>query len=225
MHAPYILVNKTGYDLQLWGDYTGSGKDTELKQLLNGQEIAWRFGDWRVQRESTGASPNKLSLQLTAAWESLKGISVDKEGTTSYILRPTVDGVSHRLVCQVKLRDNVKIVTFRSATVLFNATNIPLEVVTINSNGQITSKSLVVNSGEEYSFPIESSFSDRILIRPQGFGYHWSREVLYWKELQREVMYPLISCISPDSSIPPFIFQINSVFPAESLRGFVAIKF
>jgi vacuolar protein sorting-associated protein 13A/C len=169
VHSPYIIVNRTGYDLQIWGETSdGSGKGAELKQLHDGQEIPWRFGDWRVQRESTSASPNKISLQLAAAWESVKGISVDREGCTSYVLRPTMDDVSHQLVCQVKLRDNVKVVTLRSSLVLENMTEIDLEVVTINESGKITSKIFAVAPGEEFSFPIESSYSDRILVRPLG---------------------------------------------------------
>lgn len=169
VHAPYIIINRTGYDLQIWSDVNrDDSKETELKHLYNGQEIPWRFGDWRVLRESTSATPNKISLQLAALWESVKGISVDREGCTSYVLRPSVDGISHRVVCQVKLRDNVKVVILRSSVLLANMTEIDLEAVSINEVGKLTSKIHTIPPGEDFSFPIESSYSDRVLVRPKG---------------------------------------------------------
>jgi hypothetical protein len=44
--------------------------------------------------------------------------------------------------------------------------------------------------------------------------------VLYWRELQNDIIYPLISCESPDTSVPTFMFQINSIFPPEAAKGF-----
>ena len=83
--------------------------------------------------------PNKLSLQIMGpAWESMKSISVDRQGTKNYILRPSVNGVTHRLVCEVRLKDNVKIVTFRSSTLIENGTKVGVEIKMINGNGQQT---------------------------------------------------------------------------------------
>ncbi|KAJ3227354.1 hypothetical protein HK099_002420 [Clydaea vesicula] len=213
VHAPYILINRTGYDMHVWADGTTNGLDTEFKLLSDGEEMSWRFGDWRVLRESTTASPNKISLQISGpAWESLKSIAVDREGVRSYLLRPSIDQVSHQLVCEVTLKDNVKVVTFRSSTALENSTNVTLEVVTINSAGKLTSKIQEVLPGKDYAVPIITSYFDKLLIRPKGFGYHWSKEVLFWKELQRDNFYPLVSSFSPDRNIPPFLFQVNSTF-------------
>jgi vacuolar protein sorting-associated protein 13A/C len=215
VHSPYIIINRTGYDLQIWGE-----KGDDLKSLRDGQEIPWRFGDWRER--SVGDS-NRISIQLAAEWESVKWISVDREGVEGYVLRPMVDEVSHKLVAEVKLRDNVKVVVLRSALVFVNMTEIELEVVTINEAGKITSKVHLIKPGEEFGFGIEASYWDRVLVRPMGFGFHWSREVLYWRELQRDVIYPLISCESPDPGVPTFMFQINSVFPTESAKGYVMV--
>ena len=89
--------------------------------------------------KSTAAPPNKLSLQLSGpAWESMKAIAVDRQGTKTYILRPSVNTVTHRLVCQVRLKDNVKVVTFRSTTLIENCTKVTLEIRTVNANGQQT---------------------------------------------------------------------------------------
>lgn len=81
-----------------------------------------------------------LGLQIGGpGWESLKDIPVDREGTTVYILRPKVKNVSHRLVVDIKLQDNVKVVTFRSSMVVENRTLLPVEVVMIDQQGNTVS--------------------------------------------------------------------------------------
>jgi vacuolar protein sorting-associated protein 13A/C len=138
--------------------------DIEPKELENNKEMPWRFDDWRTMREvrfwwilvlvtenygwllsahdmqSTVISPNKVCLQLHGpAWESLKGIPVDREGRTIHLLRPRIAGVLHRMLCEVKLKDNVKIVTFRSTTVLVNDTGGTVDMMVVNGKGQMTS--------------------------------------------------------------------------------------
>ena len=50
-YAPYCLINRTGYDLHVWTEHSGDGLDTELKLLHAGEEIPWKFNDWRKIRE------------------------------------------------------------------------------------------------------------------------------------------------------------------------------
>ena len=84
-------------------------------------------------------APNKVSLQLHGpGWETLKNIQVDQEGTRYYVLRPALHRIIHRIVCDVKLVDNVKVVTFRSATVIKNDTPITIHAMAINGKRQMT---------------------------------------------------------------------------------------
>jgi vacuolar protein sorting-associated protein 13A/C len=134
VHSPYILRNHTGYDIHLWAESHGDGLDTQLHVLDDGKELPWRFDDWRTMRETTSPHPNTLAIQLHGpTWETLKGITVDREGVTMHLLRPKVNGVTHRLVCEVVLKDNVKIVTFRSGTVVRNDTRIPVDLRVFNT--------------------------------------------------------------------------------------------
>ncbi|KAJ3332602.1 hypothetical protein HDU76_013706 [Blyttiomyces sp. JEL0837] len=194
-NAPYILRNKTGYDMHIWIESTGDGLDTELRKLTNNEEIPWRFDDWRVIRESVSPSPNKLSLQIHGPeWETLKGISVDREGTNVYKLRPNVNRIAHRLVCEVQMKKNMKIVTFRSTSTIQNLTGIAVDVMTVNSRGQPTGTFNLAPGGECF-LPIESSYYDKVLVRPQDAAKSPS----------------LISCLSGDHVSPPFRFQVNTV--------------
>ncbi|KAJ3291062.1 hypothetical protein HK104_006345 [Borealophlyctis nickersoniae] len=217
VHAPYIFRNRTGYDMTIWADSVGDGLDTELKQLPEGQDMPWRFDDWRTMRERTSPIPNKVSLQLHGPpWETLKGVSVDREGAKPYVLRPALNRVVHRLVCDVKLKNNVKIVTFRSATVIKNETSMTVHAMTVNSKRQMTCGVYEIPAGGERPIPIEAAYYDYVQIRPQeGFGYNWCNELLSWRDLQKQAV-SLITSNSFDPSIPPFRFQLNAVFDKEA---------
>ncbi|KAI8610486.1 hypothetical protein BC830DRAFT_1069804 [Chytriomyces sp. MP71] len=221
--APYVLRNKTGYSMTLWMESSGDGLDTVLQDLKNNEEIPWRFDDWRVMRENVSPTPNKLSIQMHGQeWETLKAIPVDREGIKTYILRPSVNRIAHRLVCEVKMRNNIKVVTFRSTSVVQNLTGLQVDVMVVNAKGQMTSGIYTFEQvpGDECCVPIESSYSDKIYVRPQeSFGYNWSNEVLFWKDLQSEEMRgpSLISCSSKDRSTAAFGFQVNVVQPYENV--------
>ncbi|KAJ3092913.1 hypothetical protein HK102_000456 [Quaeritorhiza haematococci] len=215
-HSPYLLRNETGYDMHVWAESIGDGLDTELKKLGNGQEIPWRFDDWRVMRENTSSVPNKLSVQLSgASWESLKGIPVDREGRSVYMLRPMVDHVTHRLVCEVTLRNKIKVVTFRSAMVVANETRHTVEVIVVNAQGHRTAGPFSVEPTKECSVPIERCYHDYIVVRPQGFGFQWSNPLPFWRDMQKEKAIPLVSCRA-DPQTSPFLFQIKTVVPPEA---------
>ncbi|KAI8839881.1 hypothetical protein BC829DRAFT_420941 [Chytridium lagenaria] len=169
-HSPYILRNKTGYNMHVWAESLGDGLDTEVIDLQNDLEIPWRFDDWRAMREvNVSPSPNKLSILIDGrGWEPLKGIAVDREGVKTYILREDskrADRVAHRLVCEVRLKNNRKIVTFRSSTVVHNGTSIPIELMVLSVNGQKQSRVYALGADEECAIPIEASFKDKILRR------------------------------------------------------------
>lgn len=63
----------------------------------------------------------------------MRNISVDREGDRLYVLRPRVNSVMHRFVCDVRLKDNVKIITFRSAFQVENMTHLPMELVLVDA--------------------------------------------------------------------------------------------
>lgn len=84
---------------------------------------------------------NTLGIQFEGAkWESIKEIPVDKEGETLYSLRPKVNNVSHRLVVDVKLEDNIKVVTFRSALIVENRTRLVVEVLLVDEHDSTVSE-------------------------------------------------------------------------------------
>jgi vacuolar protein sorting-associated protein 13A/C len=176
------VKNLTGYPIVLWTD--ASPSQPELITLADRKSINWRFEDWKKIRERVNPVPNKFALQIQGpSWETLKGISVDQEGSVSYLLRPAVDNVMHRLVVDVKLEDKVKVVTFRSGKVIRNSTKIEIEIAMTRSSSEKKPKAQRILPGEFYSIPIESAYHDSIYVRPADFGYKWSMQGIHWRDL------------------------------------------
>lgn len=67
------------------------------------------------------------------AWEPVKGIPVDREGEFVYGLRPNLDKVMDRLLCEITVQDNVKVITLRSTYNVENLTSYPIELILVDS--------------------------------------------------------------------------------------------
>ncbi|RKP03518.1 hypothetical protein CXG81DRAFT_9373 [Caulochytrium protostelioides] len=210
LHAPYILRNKTGYTMNLWTERPGNGLDTEIKELGANAEMPWHFDDWRKPHDFAtiaGAGfPNRIALQIQGpGWESLKGISLDREGERLYSLRPALKGVTYKLVIEVRLHENVKVVTFRSAIVMINATELNVDVILVNTAGK-QSTFMTVAPGESCPLPIKAVYVDGIRIRPHNYGYNWSLEEAGWRDLAQRP-FTQLTCKSYDGTKAAFRFQ------------------
>ena len=61
---------------------------------------------------------------------------MDREGEYIFSLRPRSGKYAHRLLCEVKMQDNVKLVTLRSTYKVDNETLYPLELMLVDDSGQ-----------------------------------------------------------------------------------------
>ncbi len=155
----------------------------------------------------TSAS-NMLSLQVDGMpWERLKHISVDREGEFVLNLRPKLDKVSHRLLFEVRLQDNVKVITFRSTFKVENHTLVPVEITVVDEYGNPTDVIRKIAPSEDCPVPIEAAYHNRIRVRPDpGFEYGWSDEAVNWQDLTKRSTRTL-TCASSDRDEAPFRFQ------------------
>ena len=69
-------------------------------------------------------------------WEHLRSVPVDREGEYTFSLRPRTEKYAHRLVCEVKVQGNVKLVVLRSTYKVENHTLYPLELTLVDETGQ-----------------------------------------------------------------------------------------
>lgn len=61
---------------------------------------------------------------------------MDREGEYTFTLRPKTDKLAHRVVCDVSVHDNVKIITIRSTYTVENKTLYPLEITLVDEAGR-----------------------------------------------------------------------------------------
>jgi vacuolar protein sorting-associated protein 13A/C len=73
---------------------------------------------------------------LGKPWEQISNIAVDKEGEYTYVLRPRLDKILHRMLCEIVVENNVKIVTLRSTYNVFNGCSYPMELVLVDANNK-----------------------------------------------------------------------------------------
>ncbi|WFD07777.1 Vacuolar protein sorting-associated protein 13 [Malassezia vespertilionis] len=209
--APFRIRNVTGYRLSVWAEPGSQGGAAlrNAQHIDNGTEIPWAFGDWKSLRENpTEASSNKLAVHLDEMpWERLRHLQVDREGEFVLALRPKLERVSHRLLCEIRLENNVKIITFRSTFSLVNRCLIPIQVGILDDHGSVKDTLLHVPPGEDSSLPILEAYYSKIRIRPApGLGYAWSSEAVGWQELMYASTHKLV-CAADDTNEAPFLFQ------------------
>ena len=214
--SPYRIRNYTGFDLNVWADSNGDDRGPAAK-LSDGEEFAWRFEDPSTMRENltpegdTGIVGIKLE---GSGFDSISRIPVNREGETLYNLKPRKDKVLHRLLVEVKLgADNVKYITFRSPLLVENKTQIPVEVGVFDPEAGHLLKIEKILPGEGRPAPVGAAFMHSLVVRPdQGFGYSWSNEQLFWKDLLKRPTRTITCRGESGDQAPPFYFQMNASY-------------
>uniref|UniRef100_A0A093VF33 Vacuolar protein sorting-associated protein n=1 Tax=Talaromyces marneffei PM1 TaxID=1077442 RepID=A0A093VF33_TALMA len=214
--APYRIRNYTGFDLQVWADVE-VGENGPTAKLSDGEEYPWRFEDATTMRENLTPEGNAglVGIKLEGSgFDSISRIPVIREGETLYNLKPKKDKVLHKLLVEVKLgSDNVKYITFRSPLLLENNTQIPVEMGIFSPEDGHLLKIEKIQPGDARPAPVGSAFLHQLVVRPdQGFGYDWSNEQLYWKDLLRRPTRTITCKSESGQQAPPFYFQLNASY-------------
>ncbi len=209
-NAPFVIKNRTGYPLSLWSETADA--HGQAHRLEDGDDAPWRFDDWKTIRENISpTSHNALTVMFDGmGWERLRHVFVDREGEHIYPLRPKMNKVTHRLMCEVKLIENVKVVTFRSTFLIENKSLVNAEMVIVDENNKRASPIYKIPPGGECAVPILAAYGSRIKLRPDpGHGYAWSAESLHWQDLVKRPTRA-IACKSMTKEAP-FRFQAYAV--------------
>jgi vacuolar protein sorting-associated protein 13A/C len=156
-------------------------------------------------------------------WEQLRSVPVDREGEYVFSLRPRTEKYSNRLLCEVKVVDNVKVVTIRSTYKIENQTLYPLELTLVDDTGHPVYSLEKIAPGQDYSLPIEAVSQNKIRIQPdrkftvkflflthlylsiEGFGYKWC-SAIRWEDLIANKSFT-IKCPHNDPREAAFRFQ------------------
>jgi vacuolar protein sorting-associated protein 13A/C len=212
--APYRIRNYTGFNLNVWAE--GKDSDGYAAKLEDGEEQPWRFEDPTATRESlsTEASTGNLGIRLEGSgFDSIPRIQVHREGEFLYNLKPKKD-IQHRILVEVKLGpDNVKDITFRSPLLVENNTQIPIEIGIYDPEEGHLLKIEKIAPGDARPAPVGAAYKQSIVVRPdQGFGYTWSNERLFWKDLLKRPTRTITCRGETDEQSPPFFFQLYASF-------------
>ena len=230
--TPYKIRNYTGFDLSVWAASKEEDQGSAAK-LTDGEEYPWRFEDPTQMRENLtpDGSQGVVGIKLEGSgFDTIEKIGVNKEGETLYNLKPRKDKVLHRLLVEVKLgTDNVKYITFRSPLLVENCTQIPIEVGVFSPEEGHLLKIEKVPPGESRPAPVGAAFMHSLVVRPdQGFGYAWSNERLFWKDLLKRSTRTLSCQGESNEQSPPFYFQMNAAYdkndPMTSVYPFMKIR-
>ena len=214
--SPYRIRNYTGFDLNVWAATKDEDQGSAAK-LSDGEEAPWRFEDPTTMREnlSPEGSTGVVGIKLEGSgFESIERIPVNREGETLYNLKPRKDKVLHRLLVEVVLgADSVKYITFRSPLLVENKTQIPVELGVFSPEEGHLLKIEKIAPGEARPAPVGAAFMHSLVVRPdQGFGYSWSNERLFWKDLLKRSTRTITCKGENKDESPPFYFQMNAIY-------------
>ncbi|KAH8647289.1 vacuolar protein sorting-associated protein 13 [Xylariales sp. PMI_506] len=212
--SPYKIRNYTGFDVILQARNQSNTENISAR-LEDGQEAPWSFEHWEKMRENImteNNSANSVSIQIEGSgFDTVKNVRINREGEYLYGLRPKTDNVVHRLLVDVKLgSDNIKYVTLRSPLLVENETQIPVELGVYDPQDGHLLKIEKIPPGESRPAPVAACFVKSLLVRPDsGFGYAWSSEHLWWKDL---IKRPTRTLVCKGDGNDPFYFQMSANF-------------
>ncbi|KAI1260817.1 vacuolar protein sorting-associated protein 13 [Xylariaceae sp. FL1019] len=214
VEAPYKIRNYTGFDVVVQAKTLSNSENISLK-LEDGEEAPWSFEHWEKMREnimSESTTTNSVSVQIEGSgFDTVKNIRLNREGEFLYSLRPKTDDTLHRLLVEVNLgADNIKYVTLRSPLVVENETQIPVELGVYDAQEGHLLKIEKIAPGESRPAPVAAAFVQSLLVRPDsGFGYSWSSDHLWWKDLLKR---PTRTLVCKGENGDPFYFQLNASY-------------
>lgn len=100
------------------------------------------------------------------SWEPLRGIPVDREGEYVFALRPRTEKYPTRVLLDVKVVENTKVITIRSTYKVENLTLYPLELMLVDEQGHPVNSMEKILPGHEYALPIDAVTRHRVRIQP-----------------------------------------------------------
>ena len=161
-----------------------------------------------------------------SGFDSVSRIPVIREGETVYDLKPKQENVLHRLLVEVKLGQITSSTSLSDPRFWSRTTHrFPLRLGVFSPEEGHLFKIEKIPPGDARPAPVGSAYLHSLVIRPdQGFGYDWSNERLFWKDLLKRPTQNH-QCVSErGQQAPPFYFQMHATYDKkDSYTGDVSI--
>ena len=207
---PYLIRNETGYPLIVWNHEL---PDQSLHEIDVDSNISWKFGEWRKTREELYPKRHRICIQLKAAYETIKGVPIDKVGCNVFRMKASQDSLVHKLIVDVGLENNVKVVTIRSAFVFENATTFDVSFL-IKDSATKSDRIIGIPASKTYAIPLQHLNSGRFSFKPlNDIGYSWSDREFHWSDFVKDNQQTFITtCRNVDDQVADFICQLDTEF-------------
>jgi vacuolar protein sorting-associated protein 13A/C len=69
-------------------------------------------------------------------------------------------------MCDIKVENNIKIITFRSTFNVENNTALPIEMIIVDAHGKASTAQIKINPGESHPLPLTAAYEKRFRLRP-----------------------------------------------------------
>ncbi|WBW73191.1 intermembrane lipid transfer protein, chorein family Vps1302 [Schizosaccharomyces osmophilus] len=196
---PYEVLNETGYNLSVHYGHKESHGDEHFK-LESGKSKLCRFEDKEtltaglINKEEDMST--KIRVSFDEIWFPVHNISVHREGSFLYELKPRAERLNFLLVTVVLLETNVKRIILSSPYSLVNRTKEAIEFVCNDQAGHRQSSVVRIEPQETGYIPLDLAALYPLRIRPVSkLGFFWSNQSVYWKSLLKSPLQYL-SCKS-----------------------------
>ncbi|SAL98237.1 hypothetical protein [Absidia glauca] len=214
---PFVIENRTGYDMQIWNLLDDNAVDEPSVCVMNdGQDQDWNASDWSKRNNSTKAYDNVVGIKvLHADWSAIPAIPIDVEGKRSYCLKNDTDDYQYRVVVEVKLEKHVKSVTFYGGLILENRNTSPMQITMMDQSRTLVSPIWTVAPNEVTYSPVGLAYRSWIAVRPSE-EYAWCDAPLHWSDMTHPKARGGISCAALERNCPQYMYHLRSVFDASN---------
>ena len=254
--SPYNIINQTGERLEVCRtDAQGGWSDASAVAVDVGGEQPWSFGDDSVLRKraaettlaaaaATGKvnlvetpSSHRISVRFAEVGATLSNISVDREGSTTYVLplrgqramqTQGAEDATLRVRVVVKWFRGQRRVHIQSTFVLHNSTFVDIEMRVTDPSRDALPTYITIKAGDEGCVPLGASLNGHIALRPVGSDYQWSDSPISWRSFaSKDLMLSRCSANSSDASTaflallykPPVKLQFKPTAEERQLHG------
>ncbi|EQC52983.1 hypothetical protein SJAG_16459 [Schizosaccharomyces japonicus yFS275] len=180
---PYEILNLTGFDVEL--SRSTDGEDKVVVQ--NGKSIPWRFEKHKREQGSTKLDEKESDVRLTISfkevWFPVREVSVHREGTFLFELKPQLETETFLMVNVQLLENSVKRITISSPYIIRNHTSTPFELVFHSSKGHKRSDIYTIEANSYLALPLDLANVYQFRLRPSANrGYVWCHKPVNWME-------------------------------------------
>lgn len=236
--AHYALYNHTGIDMMIFGkglipeesespNSSGSsrklgispGSDIRMLEVAPNSHIKFSLPIWRPDSGEHKPAADSLSIYFEGLpVETLRGVSLDATRPMVYTLKPAIDNVRHKVLCNARIEGNTKHFDFFSGMSIKNAAKFEINIYVFITKPpislpQIRDMEKLLRPGGTFNVPIIISYYGSFYFQPLIPNTSNQRTLMFknWKELSSNTSVVEICSISDADNSRATYFSLTIV--------------